>query len=163
MSAMISRSHLEKEAIRFRKAILTVKEAGGFPADGFHFERMNSFPIGCCDDTADLFSHYLFEKYGIESIRVDGTCFDKYRRCSFNHSWQVVNGWIVDLTGDQFDFDPALRIKLNGVFVGDNSPFHRQFTILYEEPSNGILSLGEASHERMYRLYEIIMNNIEHE
>ena len=161
MSAMISRSHLEKEAIRFRKAILTVKEAGGFPADGFHFERMNSFPIGCCDDTADLFSHYLFDKYGIVSIRVDGTCFDKYRRCSFNHSWQVVNGWIVDLTGDQFDNDPALIVKGQAVYVGGSSFFHEQFEVDREELSKGIETLNGACWERMYRLYEIIMNNIE--
>ena len=75
---------------------------------------MNNFPHDCCDDTADLFTHYLYHQFGVDSIRIDGEYYDKiYGHCG--HSWQETEGWIIDLTGDQFENDSSVSIKADGV------------------------------------------------
>lgn len=155
----MTKSQLEKEAYRFRQAIEDAKEAGEFKSNKYRFERMNRFPHDCCDDAADLFTHYLFIKYNVDSIRVDGEYYDKkHGRCA--HSWQVTDGLLIDLTGDQFEADASIPIKANAVYVGAMDAFHRQFQIFRKERSCGIECLGNGSHERMYGLYDSIIKYI---
>lgn len=73
----------------------------------------------------------------------------------------MFEGWVVDLTGDQFDDDPDIRIKSIPVYVGPMSDFHKQFENPQIEHSCGIECLGSGSHERMYRLYDAIMKHME--
>ena len=68
---------------------------------------------------------------------------------------------IVDLTGDQFDKDPAVPVKCEKIFVGDMQDFHKQFRIVSREMSTGINSLGSGSWDRMYKLYDSIMKYME--
>ena len=98
----MSREELLYEATRFRKAIERAKDAGEFVPKQFKRERMNGFPHDCCDDTADLFTHYLYQKFKIDSIRIDGRYYDNRLKCTCGHSWQETEGWLIDLTGDQF-------------------------------------------------------------
>lgn len=155
----MTKAQLEKEAYRFRQSIEDAKVAGEFKSNKNRPERMNNFPHDCCDDAADLFTHYLFQKYKIDSIRIDGEYYDKkYGRCA--HSWQVTDGWLIDLTGDQFETDSSIPIKANAVYVGEMDAFHRQFQIFRQEHSCGIECLGSGCWERMNGLYDSIMKYI---
>ena len=123
----MTRDELLLEATRFRRAIEKAKVAGEFVPQRFKPERMNNFPHDCCDDTADLFTHYLYHEFGIDSIRVDGEYYDSALKCTCGHSWQETDGWLVDLTGDQFENDPSIPIKASPVYVGKMDAFHSQF------------------------------------
>ena len=149
------------EAKRFRQAIDKAKAAGKFISQRLRQERMNNFPYDCCDDTADLFTHYLYHEFGIDSIRVDGEYYDSYRRYICGHSWQQIKDWIVDLTGDQFKDDPSVPIKTVSVYVGKMDDFHRQFEIKRQEHSCGIECLGDGCWYRMYDLYDTIIRYLE--
>lgn len=151
---------LQQEAISFRQAIIKARDLGEFIPESNKTERMNRFPYDCCDDTADLFAHYLYSKYRIDSIRVDGTYFNDRLGCTCGHSWQKVGKWIVDLTGDQFKDDSSIQIKSIDVYVGNITDFHRQFTVVRKEHSCGIESLDEGCRKRMYRLFKIIEKHI---
>ena len=107
-----------------------------------------------------MFTHYLFHEYNVDSIRIDGEYYDKvYGRCS--HSWQETEGWIIDLTGDQFENDPLIPIKADAVYVGKMDSFHRQFRIVRSERSCGIECLSSGSWNRMFDLYGKIIKYIE--
>lgn len=127
------------------------------PSKPYVTERMNRFPHDCCDDTADLFTHYLFHKYGIDSVRIDLEYYDEYLRCSCGHSWQETEWWLIGLTGDQFKNDPSVPIKVKAVYVGKMDVFHRQFSVKRRERSCGIECLGDGCWERMYKLYDVIV------
>lgn len=122
---------------------------------------MSGFPRGCCDDTADLFAHYLYQKYGIVSLRVDGSYHDGDPEHNCGHSWQEVEGLIIDLTGDQFKYDPVFLNYDQEVYIGSLDKFHALFEVEYREPSYGIESLGSDCWNRMRRLYNIIVEYIE--
>lgn len=127
----MTKAQLEKEANRFRQAIEDAKAAGEFKPDRYKSERMNNFPHDCCDDAADLFTHYLFQKYKIDSIRIDGEYYDeKIGHCA--HSWQVTDGWLIDLTGDQFETDSASRALYE----------HRKTTILRRFYTPNLISIS---------------------
>ena len=157
----MTRKELLHEATRFRRAIEKAKEAGEFDPHSFKFERMNNFPHDCCDDTADLFTHYLYHEFGIDSIRINASYYDNRLKRDCYHDWQVTEGWHVDLTGDQFEDDPSVPIKAEAVHVGKTDDFHRQFEIRRQEHSCGIECLGDGSWERMYGLYDAIMRHME--
>ena len=152
---------LRSEAQEFRKAIEKAKVAGEFIPERFQRESMNQFPYDCCDDTADLFIHYLYHEFGVDSLKVTGSYYDSKLKCTCYHTWQVTEGLVIDLTGDQFDSDPAIKVKVDPVYVGPMSDFHSQFENPREEHSCGIEVLGEGCHERMYGLYDKIMQHME--
>lgn len=153
----MDKKSLELEARRFRKAIEIARDVGEFNSSTYRKERMSEFPDDCCDDTADLFTHYLFSKFGVSSIRVDGQYYDSRWKCLCGHSWQETEGFIVDLTGDQFSNDPAICIKGKSVYVGKMDAFHKQFEICAKWHSCGIQSLSSTSWERMNGLYDRIV------
>ena len=82
----MNKSDLLREAKQFRKAIEKARDADEFAPKGFKPERMNEFPNDCCDDTADLFTHYLYQKFKIDSIRIDGRYYDNRLKCMPNMS-----------------------------------------------------------------------------
>lgn len=157
----MNKSDLLREAKQFRKAIEKARDADEFAPKGFKPERMNEFPNDCCDDTADLFTHYLFHKFGIDSIRVDGSFYDDALEITRGHSWQEIDGWVIDLTGDQFDKVPAVLIKGPAVYVGRKGRFQQQFDIKRTVNSCGIECLGDDCKDRMYWLYNTIMKYLE--
>ena len=157
----MTREELLFEATRFRRAIEKEKEAGEFDPHSFKFERMNNFPHDCCDDTADLFTHYLYHEFGIDSIRINASYYDKRLKHDCYHDWQETDGWLIDLTGDQFENDSSVPIKTNSVYVDKMDDFHRQFKIRSRDYSCGIECLNEACWGRMYGLYDAIMRYME--
>ena len=156
----MTREELLMEAVKFRGAIENARDKGEFTIQRFKSDRMKHFPYDCCDDTADLFVHYLYHVFGIDSIRVDSEYYDNRLKCTCGHSWQETDGWLIDLTGDQFTNDPSVQIKSEAVYVGKMDSFHRQFMIKRKVHSCGIECLGDGSWERMYGLYSAIMKYI---
>lgn len=63
---------LYMEATRFRKAIEKARDWSEFHKN----DRMRKFPHDCCDDTADLFTNYIYHTCGIDSLRVDRKYYD---------------------------------------------------------------------------------------
>lgn len=64
----MTKLELLHRANSFRQAIEKAKAAGEFISQRFKHGRMNNFPYDCCDDTADLFTHYLYHEFGNGSI-----------------------------------------------------------------------------------------------
>lgn len=148
-------------ATEFRAAIEVAKDAGEFkPPKPYQREPMDNFPYDCCDDTADLFIHYLYHTFEIDSIKVTGSYYSKRLKCTCFHTWQEFEGWVIDLTGDQFDRDSDIKVKTIPVYVDRMDEFHRQFENPKSEHSCGIECLGAGCHERMYGLYDKIMTHM---
>lgn len=150
------------KATQFRTAIEAARDAGeSKPEKPYQREPMVNFPCDCCDDTADLFIHHLYHTLGIDSIKVTGSYYSKRLKRICYHTWQVYEGWVVDLTGDQFDNDSDIKVKTIPVYVGSMGDFHNQFEDLHSEHSCGIECLGSGSHERMYRSYDAIISHMD--
>ncbi len=145
-------------ASTFRQAIVKTKKHGAFN----YMDRMNCFPDGCCDDTANLFAHYLYHEHGILSVRIDASYHDGNPERNTGHSWQEVDGMVVDLTGSQTQFrnDPIFLNYSHDVYVGPMDDFHRLFEENRREYMRGIEDLGNSSWYRMYGLYTTIMKNM---
>lgn len=143
-------------ATQFRQAIVTAKEDHAFKIN----DRMNCFPRGCCDDTADLFAHYLYEKYGILSFRVDGSYHDGNPEHNCGHSWQEIDDLLIDLTGSQYCNDPVFLNYNRDVYVGPTDKFHELFEIERKMYSRGIEDLADSCWDRMYDLYKTITHYI---
>lgn len=111
-------------ANEFRKAIERALEAGKL-----HGTAIASFPIGCCGYTSDLLKRYLAEK-DIATRYVSGT----YRDCLTNdpqsHAWlELTDGTIVDITGDQFRFEPYPLQNDCSVYCDKPNGFYDQFKL----------------------------------
>lgn len=148
----LSKKQLTEIATQFRQAIITAKNNCEFDPH----DRMSRFPSDCCDDTADLFTHYLFQKYGIMSKRVNGTCWDEDSKCRQGHAWQEIDGIIIDLTGSQFKDRNNFLNYDNIIYVGPMDSFHELFEVYYSELSTGIQNLNSSSWKRMNSLYKTI-------
>lgn len=87
---------LETLVFNFRKAIETAK-ANNEPGELFR-----KFPVGQCGNTSDILAQYLIDN-GINSITyVNGTYYGDDYNDRRAHTWLVVNGLVIDITGDQF-------------------------------------------------------------
>lgn len=119
---------IKEYAIQFRKAIEGARDAGEFkPEKLSQREPMNHFPYDCCDDTVDIFIHYLYNTFGLDSPKVTGSYYSKRLKCTCYHTWQVFEGWVVDLTGDQFDNDSDINVK--SIPVGNRAEGPRKLII----------------------------------
>lgn len=78
------------------------------------------FPKGTCGPVTELMGRLVLERTGREGIYVCGAghpCLSRQQ----THAWLEVDGFIVDLTHDQFE-----GTGVNGWVLFD-SPWHRQF------------------------------------
>lgn len=86
------------------------------------------FPIGCCGNVSHILGCFLISQ-GYENVRYvagERTVSGQYQ----THAWLEWNGWIIDITADQFADGPS------AVFMERDSEFHRSFTRNYEsEPA----------------------------
>jgi hypothetical protein len=101
---------LKRLAYQFRKAILRC-EVGKLPIS------LKSFPIASCGDASLLLGKYL-QQNGITDVRYISGWND-----TGSHAWLLVDGFIVDITADQF-----LEIS-EDVIITDNNIWHTQFEI----------------------------------
>lgn len=139
----------------FRTAIENAKEAGEFDSD-FPFSQ---FPRACCGDATELLAQYLLENK-IKSTYVCGNrYFGNPEECTQSHAWLVVDGLIVDITGDQFLNNKSYYNYDVPVYVGIGDAFHSLFEIeerdVYE--FTGIENYGHMCQSRLFGLYKKIM------
>lgn len=140
-------------AVSFRRAIVDARDERAF---SFR-DRMSRFPNGCCDDTADLFAHFLYHKYGIVSTRIDGTHYDDNPDNNCSHSWQEIDGLIIDLTGSQFRYDTVYINYDKDVYIGPMDAFHKLFEKTNIKQYKGIEDLNSDCWDRMFKLYDTII------
>ncbi|MBQ6483288.1 MAG: hypothetical protein IJI45_19460 [Anaerolineaceae bacterium] len=129
-------------ATQFRKAIENTPNLD-IPLD--------QFPKGACGTTCDLLAEWLWE-HGIESSYYCG----KRSNGGYTHAWLEVEGFIIDITGDQFPEFPK------AVYVGPLTPFHVQFCLPQVERDmiNGFHCYDDRTISRLEREYKKIINNV---
>lgn len=114
-----------------------------FPQSLF-FER---FPQGCCGDTSDLLAKYLTE-HNIYAEYVWGI-----NSKGQSHGWLEYQGWIVDITADQFN-----EIQ-QSVLVTTDKAWHSKF----KERGRGIRDFeqfNEYNKERLSLIYNYIKESM---
>lgn len=93
--------YVQSLAIAFRMAISRAQESGELSRT-----VIASFPRACCGYTSDLLQRYL-DKHGIKTWYVSGTYRDPSTNDSQSHAWlELADGTVIDITGDQFRFEP---------------------------------------------------------
>jgi len=106
-----------------------------------------NFPCGCCGDSSDLLSKFLFDK-GFETNYVWGM----YRGQS--HAWLEYHDYYIDITADQFnDIEERVLLTQDKVwhskFEGRSRPF-RDFT----------KEFNNFNKARLCMLYNSILRNL---
>lgn len=114
---------LESLVVNFRKAIEMAK-ANHEPGDFFR-----DFPLGQCGNTSDILAQYLIDnKFGPVTY-VNGTYYGDNWDCEKSHAWLVVEGLVIDITGDQFKYEEEpLRCDLP-VYIGPMTEYYQIFEI----------------------------------
>jgi len=142
-------------ASQFRNAVNAAKDAGEFDKD----TSFRNFPQGCCGDTSDLLAQFLLEN-GIRTYYVYGT----YRAGVFDeiqtHAWLFTgNHIIIDITGDQFRYNPIFLNYNNPVYVGMEDVFHKMFEVEKRNirANSGLEALGHNCQPRLKGLYQKIV------
>lgn len=131
-------------AIKFRSAIEEAQNDGQFDLDS----QFSRFPKGCCGDTAALLGQFFIEN-GIESYYVWGSCcLDKFAQGTQTHAWLLVDGLIVDITGNQFSDRFSLYYDKK-VYVGTEDEFHNLFQV---EKRNVYIFMGLEGYNKIYKL-----------
>lgn len=133
---------LDSEAKLFRNAIDQAK--WNIPTN----YRMHGFPRGCCDDATDLFAHYLNQKYGILTTRVDGAYYPDSIENRDRHTWLEVNSLIVDLTADQYP-------NYQRIYIGPYDDFHNRYE-MKRQTYRGFTDPGSSCWGWMQEIYDLI-------
>lgn len=112
---------LKTLVFNFRKAIDVAKmndEPEGF---------FRKFPVGQCGHTSDMLAQYLIDS-GIGPITcVNGTYYGNNWNDKWSHSWLVVDGLIIDITGDQFKYQRRPLKNETPIFIGPMTKYYRLF------------------------------------
>lgn len=114
------------------------------PIPGEHLGIYKRFPRGSCKISAMFFLKWIGEKDGITS----GFGIANAQRLSGeimqSHAWAEVDGYIVDITADQFsDFDSP-------IFVGKTSSWHETFCGMTRHSAASFTSL-DGKHLQEYK------------
>ena len=76
-----------------------------------------------------MLAQYLIDN-GIGPITyVNGTYYGDDSEDRWCHAWLVVDGMVVDITGDQFRHHPAPLTFNIPVYIGPTAEFHRLFEV----------------------------------
>lgn len=145
-------------AQEFRSAIDDAVSAGEFVRD----ISFSGFPRGCCGDASELLAEYL-EEHGIGTVQICG----EYLRGEFydkqSHAWLLTeDGIIIDITGDQFKYNPTFLCYNIPVYVGPMDAFHRLFEADHIPQPTGISIGTQQNIRRMAELYSIVRRYLPH-
>ena len=67
-----------------------------------------AFPRGACGQGAELLGKYLINRLDIRPEYVNQTAFDDIGGWKGSHAWLEWQGLTIDITGDQFGWDPVI-------------------------------------------------------
>lgn len=142
----------------FRNAIEKAKNDEQFLKDiSFH-----QFPRACCGDASDLLGHYLLTK-GIRTKYVCGNYYGDDEGNGQSHAWLLLDDEIIiDITGDQFRFNPIFLKYDNPVYIGPCDEFHSLFDVDDRDirDISFVDELGAFCAPRLINLYSIITSYI---
>jgi len=114
---------LETLVSNFRKAIEAAK-ANSEPGEFFR-----KFPVGQCGNTSDILAQYLIDN-GIGPITcVNGTYYGDSYEDRWTHAWLVVNGLVIDITGDQFKYETEPLKNDVPIYIGPMTEYYQLFEI----------------------------------
>ncbi|KAF5047460.1 hypothetical protein [Acetobacterium wieringae] len=136
---------------KFREALDLARDSGEFDNDISFY----NFPRGCCGDASDLLAQFLLD-HGIRTYYVCGSYYDDSFENSQSHAWLMTgNQIIIDITGNQFRYNPVFLNYDKPVYVGVEDDFHRLFEVEDRDihENNGLDSLGGACQPRLNELY----------
>src|SRR5213080_4430300 len=108
--ALIDRTILRGQVARFRRAVVKYRAAGGDKLLPF-------FPNGACTIISWLLTRWLHSKGYRQMEYVQGG--SPLLKENIHHGWLVVDGFIVDITADQFGQFP--------IIVERSTEFHSSF------------------------------------
>ncbi|EHC04304.1 hypothetical protein Sbal625DRAFT_3893 [Shewanella baltica OS625] len=119
-----------------RKNIHQIREIlAGFEKSDFHsmtsFYFSSGFPTGCCGDASDLLGLYLLKYHRLDSEYVCGRGLGD--NSNLTHAWLVCQGYIIDITADQFNCD---GYEQPAVIIDKQSQFHELFDETTCRPTN---------------------------
>ncbi|MFA0511604.1 MULTISPECIES: hypothetical protein [unclassified Vibrio] len=109
--------------IRKIRAALESFDKSDFHYNTSFYQCLNGFPSGCCGDTSNLLGLFLKNAYGKDSTYISGKGLGNNREQS--HAWLVCDGYIIDITADQFN---SIGYNLDKVIVSTSSDFHESFS-----------------------------------
>ena len=93
--------------------------------NGFHWNTSfyhSGFPKGCCGDSTDLLALHMKLKFN----KCSSYCLGQglKRNKSISHAWLMLDGYIIDITADQFN---DLGYTNDPVIIEKHSEFHSLF------------------------------------
>lgn len=101
---------VEVAARAFRVAI---EAAGPAPWTAKHI----IFPRGACGHVAELLGRYLIDQLNIRPEYVNQVAYEEIGGWQHSHSWLEWNGLTIDISGDQFGWDPVI-VTRDPIFHG---------------------------------------------
>ncbi|MEQ1497719.1 MAG: hypothetical protein ABL914_03585 [Novosphingobium sp.] len=100
-TALPSDNQIENAVRVFRAAIDT---AGPEPWIAKHI----TFPRGACGHAAELLGRYLIDQLEIRPEYVNQVAYEEIGGWKDSHAWLEWNGLTIDISGDQFGWDPVI-------------------------------------------------------
>jgi len=86
------------------------------------------FPRGACGPASEVLGRILSDEFGLEGFYVCGRDHHRLKR-EQSHAWVEIDGFIVDITHDQFRDTGAI-----GWVLLQNSPWHAGFRDVTRRP-----------------------------
>ncbi|EKF9488590.1 hypothetical protein ACUULL_003735 [Vibrio cholerae] len=120
---------IEKKIYQIREILARFKKADFHSMTSFYFS--SGFPAGCCGDATDLLGLYLLKYHGLESDYICGHGLGN--NSNQTHAWLVCQGYIIDITADQFNAD---GYQLPSVIIDKQSTFHERFDETTSRPTS---------------------------
>lgn len=137
---------LLKDIIAFRQT-LELLDKNNFPSITSFY--CCDFPRGCCGDTTELLGFLLTLKYQQECLYVSATGLgDNY---GISHAWLQVDGYIIDITADQFN-----GYDVEAIIVTKDSYFHS----LFHEVRKHKFIVNDPQLSSIKHVYEKVLNTI---
>lgn len=114
---------LEELVSDFRKAIERAKD------NNERGEFFRKFPTGQCGNTSDMLAQYLIDNGFSPITYVNGTYYGDHWDDMQAHTWLIVDGLLIDITGDQFKYHEAPLKNNVPVYVGPMTEYYELFEI----------------------------------
>lgn len=148
---MFNRLNLENLANEFRAAIEAAKQAGEMHV------YIRKFPVGQCGNISDILAQYLLDCKFTSVIYINGTYYGENCDERWSHTWLEVDGLIVDLTADQFQFQKVPLKNNTAVYVGPMNDWYQLFDLEHGSYHKHIgLERNWSNYRDLAECYEII-------
>jgi hypothetical protein len=139
---------VSKDAIKLRTVLSKFKNELKLPF-------LHGFPHNCCEIVSHLFAELIHDKYPESDIRIVEARNYIKAEC---HFWVTVNGYVYDLTSDQFD-------SFNGPILGvKENPLSEQFnfinSITFQKAVNGFNIVSKEDHFEVIHLLKTHLTRI---